>query len=90
MQAVYLKPSSTFPATIHSNTLFGAICRTMDELGYDTGGFIKQFLEHPPLEISSCFPYFTTESGKVHLFPMPHLPPTRDVEVGFETLKKLK
>ncbi|PWR70465.1 type III-A CRISPR-associated RAMP protein Csm4 [Methanospirillum stamsii] len=90
MQAVYLKPCSTFPATIHSNTLFGAICRTMDELGYDTGGFIERFSKNPPLEISSCFPYIDTESGKSHLFPMPHLPPTGNSGAEFETLKKLK
>ncbi|WP_373839842.1 type III-A CRISPR-associated RAMP protein Csm4 [Methanospirillum sp.] len=90
MQAVYLKPRSTFPAIIHSNTLFGALCRTMDELGYDTGGFIEQFHEKPPLEISSCFPYGISEKGKTHLFPMPHLPPAKEMKVGFETLKKFK
>lgn len=90
MQAVYLKPRSTFPESIHSNTLFGAICRTMAELGYDTGGFIERFRDSPPLFISSCFPYFINESRKVHLFPMPHLPPAGNVTADFETLKKLK
>lgn len=90
MLAVYLTPRSTFPEAIPSNSLFGAICRTMAELGDDPGAFINAYKIRPPLMISSCFPFIATEARHVHLFPMPALPPNNQEDIDFDTLKKMK
>ena len=90
MQAVYLTPRSTFPGALPSNMLFGAIVRSMAELGYDPGPFLAAFDEGPPVIISSAFP-FADKQERVHYFPMPVVPPSPGTrEASFETLKELR
>ena len=91
MQAVYLTPRSTFPAAYPSNTLFGAICTGLSDLGYDVDGLISRYPEDPPFILSSTFPYVTA-GGRIHHFlPCPLLPPL-DLrrEEDFDNAKRFK
>ena len=91
MQAVYLTPRSTFPAAYPSNTLFGAICTGLFDLGYDVDGLIGRYPEDPPFILSSAFPYVTA-GGRIHHFlPCPLLPPL-DLrrEEDFDNAKRFK
>ncbi|HWQ66889.1 MAG TPA: type III-A CRISPR-associated RAMP protein Csm4 [Methanospirillum sp.] len=90
MQAVYLTPRSTFPEALPSNTLFGAICTAMADLGEDVGAFIETFESNHPLLISSCFPYTGSSAKPVRLYPMPSLPPSGSSDIEFDMLKTLK
>ncbi len=89
MQAVYMTPQSTFPATFPSNTLFGAICRAMDQLGEDVGALITTYADKPPFLISSCFPYLDAKKP-VTLYPLPILPLPDITEISFDMIKSLK
>jgi len=88
MQAVYLAPHSTFPDSFPSNTLFGAICHGLEELGQDVGALIDAYRDATPFLISSCFPYLGNGKKK-GLFPMPLLPPHKIDGLDFEKSKKL-
>ena len=90
MQAVYLTPRSTFPESFPSNTLFGAICTAMADLGEDVGAFIDTYQTKPPLLVSSCFPYTGSVTNPIRLYPMPSLPPAESTGIDFDMLKKLK
>jgi len=89
MQAVYLTPHSTFPDSFPSNTLFGAICHGLEELGQDVGALIGAYQDATPFLISSCFPYIGNGKKK-GLFPMPLLPPHKADGLDFDKSKKLK
>jgi len=73
MLAVHMTPRSTFPDAFPSNTLFGAICRGMAELGDDPGALIDACAGKPPFFISSCFPFLAGKEP-VYLYPMPMVP----------------
>ncbi len=91
MRAVYLTPRSTFPATLPSNTLFGAICTGLFSLGYDLDGLIARYPEDPPFILSSAFPYVTSGGRSHHFLPCPLLPPpeTRREE-DFDNARRFK
>lgn len=89
MQAVYLTPHSTFPDSFPSNTLFGAICHGLEELGQDVRALIDAYRDATPFLISSCFPY-TGNGKKQGLFPMPLFPPHKVDGLDFDKSKKLK
>ncbi len=90
MQAVYLTPRSTFPGSFPSNTLFGAICSAMADLGEDVGAFVDAFSGQPPLLVSSCFPFTGTADKATRLYPMPSFPLQGSTPVEFDKMKRLK
>ncbi|MBR1369679.1 hypothetical protein RJ53_09405 [Methanocalculus chunghsingensis] len=90
MRTVYITPTSAFPRTLPSNTLFGAICSAMAELGGPVGDLVAAFEEDPPFLLTSAFPWFGEEE-KVHLLPAPILPPEKlPGEALFDAAKKLR
>lgn len=69
MLRVYLKPKSTFPASLSSITISGAICSALSEL-FD----IEEYLSmDPPFILSSAFPYVEDKERKKIEHFMPKL-----------------
>lgn len=71
MQTAYIIPKSIFPEAVPSNTLFGAICFGLAELGYDVDGLIDSYTDDPPFFVSSAFPVAVKDGKKDHYFPVP-------------------
>ena len=65
---IYLQPKSTFP-TLHSDTIFGALCSVLTELYPNFVEELKEdFKEKPAFLISSAFPYIPGKEKK-HFLP---------------------
>ncbi len=90
--AVYLQPRSLFPERLASNTLFGALCSAMSDLGISVDSLIASYDSgSPAFLLSSAFPFGTDGSGKrVCFVPRPILPPVRLSEKEFDFGKVLK
>jgi len=89
MRAVYLTPRSVFPAELPSNTIFGAICAAMAELGGPVGEMIEAFKTDPPFLLTSAFPFVGTER-KRRFLPRPILPPGGIAEKDLDRVKDYK
>lgn len=90
MISVYLKPNSVFPDALPSNTIFGAMCKAMAELGMDVDDLIEVFTKRPPFLLSSAFP-FVDSSDLHHFLPKPITKPARiDIEKHFDDAKVYK
>ncbi|HJJ99132.1 MAG TPA: type III-A CRISPR-associated RAMP protein Csm4 [Methanocorpusculum sp.] len=90
--AVFLHPRSLFPEKLPSNTLFGAVCSAMADLGIPVDSLIAAYdAGNVPFLLSSAFPFGTDASGRrVCFVPKPIQPPPRLSEHEFEWGKKLK
>jgi CRISPR-associated protein Csm4 len=85
---IYLKPRSAFPE-LHSDTIFGALCRAISELYDDkTLRSIIAFDEKPPFILSSAFPFVYSNGEKIHFFPKPIEEPKKTDSVGMDIVKK--
>ncbi|MDO9539324.1 MAG: type III-A CRISPR-associated RAMP protein Csm4 [Methanocalculus sp.] len=90
MRAVYLTPRSLFPGSLPSNTLFGAICHAMADLGGPVDELIAEYASSPPFLLTSAFP-FIGEKEKIHFLPKPIQPITKmPKEEQFDAVKKIK
>lgn len=93
MRAVYLRPRSLFPGSLPSNSLFGAICHAMADLGGPVDELIAEYASSPPFLISSAFPFIEEDekSKRIHLLPKPIQPLTKlpDPE-RFDAARKVK
>lgn len=91
MQTVYISPKSVFPAELPSNTLFGAICSAMSDLGLDPGVLVDTYRSSPPFLLSSAFPYARSGDTVSHFFPVPAgLFFSSSHQKSYEKLKKMK
>jgi len=84
---IYLKPKSAFPE-LHSDTIFGAICRVVSEL-YDDEKLrsIIEFEEKPPFVVSSAFPFVYANKEKIHFFPKPIVEPKEKESFRIDDVK---
>jgi len=93
MYIAYLNPKSSFLGeSIHSDTLFGAICWGIANVCGDN--LIGEVLEYfkdgkPPFLISSAFPYVQLEQ-RIHLLPKPICKPIYKEARSREDFTKLK
>lgn len=71
MLAIYLSPKSQFPRELPSNTIFGALCSVMHDLGMDVDAMLTEFQQHPPFLISSGFPFVMIGQNIHHFLPKP-------------------
>lgn len=85
---VYLKPGSFFPS-LHSDTIFGAIIYSLNQLYPDEiESIVSPFLKgEPPFLISSSFPYIEDGKKRLRLYPKIIEKP---YFYNFEDLKELK
>lgn len=92
MYAVYIYPKSLFPASLPSNTLFGALCSAFSELDFDVNELLEKYPDNPPFLISSGIPCEKKAGGSVvHYLPLPKIPNAKTSdENNFDTLKKFK
>ena len=67
--AVFLYPRSLFPERLPSNTLFGAVCSAMADLGLPVDSLIAAYDSvRSPVLLSSSFPFGTDGSGRWGFF----------------------
>lgn len=90
--AVFLYPRSLFPERLPSNTLFGAVCSAMADLGLPVDSLIAAYDSgRTPFLLSSAFPFGTDGAGRrVCFVPKPILPVPRLSEREFDQGKVLK
>jgi CRISPR-associated protein Csm4 len=67
-----IKPKSVFP-TLHSDTLFGALCVAFRDLYGESYlvSLLERFDATPPFLVSSAFPYVVSDQGPLYFFPKP-------------------
>lgn len=81
---VRLVPRSAFAPTIHSDTIFGAVCwgiRILFGLAHLQDSLARFREQEPPFLFSSAFPYRETSRGLRYFLPRPILPPIPAVKV---------
>lgn len=92
MYAVYIYPKSLFPASLPSNTIFGALCSAFSELNFDVNELLEKYPDNPPFLISSGIPCEKKADGSVvHYFPLPKITYAKTPdENNFDSLKEFK
>ena len=69
---VNLYPVSLFPEKLHSDTIFGAICYAISEMGGDVDELISAYRRgKAPFILSSAFPFIHDNSGITYFLPVP-------------------
>lgn len=90
MISVYLEPKTLFPTELPSNTIFGAICSSLSDLGKDVGGMVDNFKISPPFLVSSAFPYVSSEKTHHFLPPPEHEPAKVESKKDYDSAKEYK
>lgn len=89
--AVYIKPLSPLPHSLHSNKIFGAICVGIRNVygEKEVVGMLDEFRDNnPPFILSSMFPFVydrDDENRKHHFFPEPI---TEPLELGGDEIER--
>lgn len=83
---ICLTPRSGFEITLHSDTLFGAICWGIRTLFGEARllDVLEEFSDKPPFLLSSAFPWKETREKKEYFLPKPCLNPI--LSTDFKTL----
>ncbi|MBN1625209.1 MAG: type III-A CRISPR-associated RAMP protein Csm4 [Deltaproteobacteria bacterium] len=89
---IHLEPQSSYEISLHSDTIFGAICWGIRTLFGETRlvQILDEFADSPPFLISSTFPYKKDEDTFKYFLPMPLLKPLsiQDLEAQISKDKK--
>jgi CRISPR-associated protein Csm4 len=74
---ICLTPRSGFEITLHSDTLFGAICWGIRTLYSEAKllAVLEEFMTSPPFLLSSAFPWQGVKEKKTWYLPKPIMPP---------------
>lgn len=80
---IRLTPRSGFEITMHSDTLFGAICWGIRMLFGEKKllSVLEEFRDAPPFLLSSAFPWKETRNKTTYYLPKPILPPLSANEI---------
>ncbi len=83
---IRLTPRACFETTLHSDTIFGAICWGIRMLFEESKlmGILEEFDKSPPFIISSAFPWQKVNEGYRYYLPKPNLRPLK-----IDELKKI-
>ena len=99
MNAVYLRPQSSFKTPLRSDTLFGLLCWAIRQTSGEK--MLVELLQlfsqrKPPFLLSSVFPFTRKNSDRTHYLPRPCWKPlslhdvSKDIPVDLEVLASLK